>query len=49
MSLPAAPPQTEAADCLLVFHVCEVFFLNVYTVFSQNPMCFGYKYSVFGQ
>lgn len=48
MSLPAAPPQTEAADCLLVFHVCEVFF-NVYTLFSQNSMCFGYKYSVFGQ
>lgn len=48
MSLPAALPLTEAADCLLVFDVCE-FFFNVYSVFSQNPMCFGYKYSVFGQ
>lgn len=47
MSLPATLPQTEAAVCL-VFDVFG-FFFNVYTVSSQNPMCFGYKYSVFGQ
>lgn len=48
MSLPATLPQTEAAVCL-VFDVFGFFFFNVYTVSSQNPMCFGYKYSVFGQ
>lgn len=36
MSLPAALPLTEAADCLLVFDVCE-FFFNVYSVWGCVP------------